>query len=83
MNRNQIIAKGWSKGKLVSVDLFFNEDKTVVNKNGDKMMCGCSMKTEDKPTPFIYYEGRLYCPKCNHELEVAETYESYLKKKKE
>lgn len=81
MEKNQIIANGWSKGKLVSVDLFVNEDKTVVNKYGDKMMCGCTMKTKNEPTAFIFDNGRLFCPECDHELEVVETYESYMKKK--
>ena len=76
MEKNQIIAKGWSNGKLVSVELFFNDDRTVVNKYGDKMMCGCTMKTENQPTPFIFENGRLFCPKCDRELEVVETYES-------
>ncbi len=80
MNKNQIIARGWSNGKLISVNLFFNEDKTIVNEYGDKMMCACTMKTKNHPTPFIFDEGKLYCPECGHELEVVETYESYLKK---
>ncbi len=80
MRENQIIARGRSNGKMVDVDLFVNEDKTVMNKYGDFMKCGCTMRSENKPTSFIYEDHRLYCPKCGHELEVVETYDSYMKK---
>lgn len=77
MEKNQLTIRGPSNGKMVCVDVFFDEEsREIYNQYGDKMLCGCNIKKEKAPTPFVYKNNKLFCPECERELEIVKTSEN-------